>query len=64
MILPRLEMSTSFMDGLFSEDKYWVTSTDYELMMAKSLILCGPSQNPNPNSIWDVDIKAQLFCKK
>ena len=39
--------------------------TDYEHTMAKSLILCGPNSNSNPNpkylNIWDVDIKLS-FC--
>ena len=48
MIPLHLEMCMYFMDGLFSEDKYWVTSTNYEPMMAKSLILCIPNSNPYP----------------
>ena len=48
---PPLEMCTYFMDGLFSEDKYWVTSMDYEPMKAKSLIICSPNSNPNPRHL-------------
>ena len=58
MIPPPLEMSTYFMDGLFPEDKYWVTSTDYEPMKAKPPYSLWPKFKPQSQiDIWDVDIK-------